>query len=714
MFDTLPGTTALTDDGDLAWEMVEGLHRYLDRATAEAPARRPTSRPPAEGRALLAKMLGVVDEREAPELRILGPVPVASSPDYTVYGAIWSVLPGLEAEGLLLEPNGEPVMDVVALPDCEVSPEALCGVEPGLPPEMQLARRLVEQGCRVLVPLLIDRKSGLAGNPRLVMTRLPHREFIYRAAYPLGRQMVGYEIQKVLAAVDWFVSDVERPVGVFGHGEGGRLALYAAALDERVAVAGVSGAFGPREELWREPIDHNIWRLVSDFGDSGVAALIAPRKLVVHAGAGPEMEVPINPPDRVGGPTPGRLGTPPFAEVSAECDRARALAPELKLVLAEDADAALLGFLGVAGGGTGSQAASGTPPEVIEPVDVAARFARQYRQLVQFDEDLIMGSEMRREAFWSKADRSSSPAFARSAEWYREHYWTEVIGALREPALPPNPRAKLWCDTDRVRGWQVVLNVLPDVFAYGILLLPKDLRPDERRPVVVCQHGLEGRPEILCDPANDEESYHRYAYRLAERGYIVFAPQNPYIGMDHFRQTVRKANPLGLNLYSFIVRQHQAIVAWLAGLPFVDPQRIAYYGLSYGGKTAMFLTPLVPEYCLVICSGNFSDWIRKVASTHFRNGYVFTAEYEMPEFGLGDTFGHLEQAQLIFPRPFMVERGHGDGVSPDEWVGYEFAKVYRHYDLMGLGERCVIEWFDGPHTIHGVGTFEFLDRWLRG
>ncbi len=35
-------------------------------------------------------------------------------------------------------------------------------------------------------------------------------------------------------------------------------------------------------------------------------------------------------------------------------------------------------------------------------------------------------------------------------------------------------------------------------------------------------------------------------------------------------------------------------------------------------------------------------------------------------------------AALIAPRPFMVERGHFDGVAPDEAVGYEF--LHRHLD----------------------------------
>jgi len=31
---------------------------------------------------------------------------------------------------------------------------------------------------------------------------------------------------------------------------------------------------------------------------------------------------------------------------------------------------------------------------------------------------------------------------------------------------------------------------------------------------------------------------------------------------------------------------------------------------------------------------------------------------------------------------------------------------------LGIGDRCEIEWFTGPHSIHGVGTFAFLHRHL--
>ena len=93
--------------------------------------------------------------------------------------------------------------------------------------------------------------------------------------------------------------------------------------------------------------------------------------------------------------------------------------------------------------------------------------------------------------------------------------------------------------------------------------------------------------------------------------------------------------------------------------------------------------------------------------------YVSTGEYEIFEWDLGHTFNYAEMAGLIAPRPFMVERGHRDGVAVDEWVAYEYAKVRQLYADLKIPERTTIEWFDGPHTIHGVGTFQFLHEQLR-
>ena len=507
-------------------------------------------------------------------------------------------------------------------------------------------------------------------------------------------------------------------IGVIGWGEGGLLALYTAALDSRIDAACVSGYFDDRRNIWQEPIDRNVFGLLEQFGDAEVASLIAPRALIVEACKAPELTLPSE------GGAPGRLVTPRLPDVQKEVQRARTLsealtpAPVLELVVSgegrgrcgtPEALAKLLGRL-TAGTGWPSPARRRSPSQTSIPN--RGRLARSMRSTGTtraFSSKVPMCAQ----EFMKKLDTSSPARFQETQKEYRRYFAEEVIGRFEEPLLPANPRSRRAYEAEKWTGYEVVLDVFPDVIAYGILLLPKDLKPGEKRPVVVCQHGLEGRPQHVIG----KESYQYYkafAAQLAEQGYITFAPQNLYIGGDRFRTLQRKANPLKKTLFSVIVPQHQQITQWLKSLPNVDDRRIGFYGLSYGGKSAMRIPALVENYCLSICSADFNEWVWKNASTRSPFSYVWTGEYEIFEFDLGSTFNYAEMAALIAPRPFMVERGHFDGVSSDEAVAYEFAKVRHLYQArLGLGDRCAIEWFVGPHSINGKGTFAFLHRHLR-
>lgn len=739
----LPGTKPLTTEGDLAAQMVGGIDKYLMRELVASVEKRKQywkpdfSSPEAYTKSVqpqrerLKKILGIVDARVPVEMQYVAttdtPALVAETERYKIFAVRWPVLEGVEGEGLLLEPKGKVVANVVAIPDADWTPEMLVGLAPGVQKEAQFARRLAENGCRVIVPVLIDRKDTWSGNPKLGrLTNQPHREFIYRMAFEMGRNIIGYDVQKVLAGVDWLTREKEHPpVGVFGYGEGGMLALYSGALDPRIVATAVSGYFGPREQVWHEPIYHNVWGLLREFSDAQLADLILPRMLVVERSKGPELAGPPAGRAGRGGAAPGQLVSPDPRVVISELERSSALSglkldgKNGRLMVIRDSGeaagswAALLGFL------RGLTTPHDPPPEGPLPVDNRKTFdptprnKRQFDQLVAFTQKLLRDSEARRQEFvWSKLNTSSIDNYQKSTEPLRKYFSEEVIGKLPAPTEPMNPRARLAYDEPKWKGYEVTLDLFPDVFAYGILLLPKDLKPGEKRPVVVCQHGLEGRPQDVVNPKVKTPYYNSFGAQLADRGYIVYAPQNPYIGHDKFRVLQRKANPLGLSLFSFIVRQHERTLDWLAGLPFVDADKLAFYGLSYGGKTAMRVPALLPRYCLSICSGDFNEWIAKNVSVDFRGSYMFTGEYEMFEFDLGNTFNYAEMAALIAPRPFMVERGHDDGVGIDEMVAYEYAKVRRLYSRLKLPERTTIEFFAGGHVINGQGTFAFLQKHL--
>jgi len=166
----------------------------------------------------------------------------------------WPVLSGVTAEGLLLVPSRIRGA-VVLLPDAAWTPEMLCGVSAGAEVSQGVVSRLA--AVDLLVPWLrSELGDGVSG---------------------------------------------ELPIGVGGVGEGGRIALAAAAVDERICSCWVAGYFQQREGLWQEPLDRNVWRMLTEFGDAEQAGMVAPRRLVLEACRVPEF-------GGVKETSPGRVG----------------------------------------------------------------------------------------------------------------------------------------------------------------------------------------------------------------------------------------------------------------------------------------------------------------------------------------------------------------------------------------------------------------------
>ncbi len=809
--DVLPGTQKLELTEPLDVVMVRGISEFaeheisLSRDRREAHWNRDYSSPEAYEKSIapnrerLRTYIGAVDER-------VKNAPLLLNHDTFAQGGAdlrLGVLDGVTCDAVLS--GGVTGRGLIFIPDPAYEPEQALGLLPGLEKEQQLPWKLKWQlGISSLMPTLMSRSDELSGNPSVRFTNQPHREFVYRGAFEMGRHVIGYEVQKIMTLVDGLVKIHEQGrnkqldkeplrVIVWGHGEGGLLAMYAAALDPRIEVCFVSGYFQEREGVWKEPIYRNVWRQLAEFGDAEIASLIAPRKLIIEATSAPEIDgPPAVRPGRAGGAAPGVIRTPDRESVKREYLRAKAhyqhlgVPDNIKLVTYAEGvtplgDSETLAVV--------QESLGLRQPPVITPNEgppnveairerIAARQKQQIGELTRHTQRLMHLSDKARDKYWAGADRSSLAKWEETQEAYRTKVYDELIGRIPYDLLPPNARSRKIIDEPTHTGYEVVLDVwqarretrderrepdkeppsgsshsslvspLPSVIAGGILLLPKDLKPGEKRPVVVCQHGLEGVPmdTITEDPkSSGYPPYKGFSSALVKRGFIVYAPQNPYRGHDDFRVIQRKSNPLGRSLFSYIIPQHQQTLNWLATLPYVDRDRIAFYGLSYGGKTAVRVPPMLvggretreerrepnqdslsssgsnlssltsrpsPGYCLSICSADFNEWVMKNTSYEDRYSYIFTPEYEIFEWNMGHVANYAELSNLMTPRPFMVERGHDDGVAPDEWVAWEYAKVKRHYDKLGIGGRTEMEVFNGPHTINGVGTYKFLHKHL--
>jgi dienelactone hydrolase len=741
----LPQTAPLDwPEEDLSGRMMDGAHRFVERQIVDAQARSgrfwkydsssaAAWTAPLEGnRSRLREIIGVVDPRLPAGLERFGdderPALVAATSRYRVYQVRWAVLDGVSAEGLLVQPvNGTPAAHVVLLPDAGQTPEQVLALAPGLPPGRQFARRLADSGCELLIPALVRRDPIETADAQLKKSDQTWREWLYRQAFHMGRHPIGYEVQKVLAAVDHFRArrGETAKVGVVGYAEGGLVAFYAAAIDPRIDGALVSGYFDRRGRVWEEPIDRNVWSLLERFGDAEIASLVLPRHLVIeHAEVSSFAS------------SKGARETPAGSSVRAEFARIPAVAtfPRPSLVMGAGdrpvgpvSTEALSDFATRLGFRLTRDSAGPAPADARRGFDPAARHDRAVREIERHVQGLVRAADhIRDQRFlltvlpelaalrWNTdKTRPTLPAapFIEGARPYRERFRLDGIGVFDAPYLSLNPRTRKVAETPQWTAWDVVLDVWPDVFAWGVLVVPKDVAPGDRRPVVVLQHGRNGVPRDTID--KHDSAYNDFGGVLADRGFVVFAPHNLYRGEDRYRWLDRKANTVRATLFSFILGQHERILEWLGTLPFVDAGRIAFYGLSYGGETAVRIPALLEKYALSVCSGDFNQWTRKVAATDQPWGFMRTIEWEMPYWNWGHTFDYAEMAYLIFPRPFMVERGHLDLVGRDQWVAHEYGKVRFLYAQLGLADRTEIEFFQGGHSINGQGTLAFLHKHLR-
>lgn len=770
--EVFPGTKALTPEEDRSIRILDGAHVFIEEKINAAAAGRSkhwhrnfTSKEDYENsvapnRQRLMKMIGLEEKSEplhsfkqvlqeqhpAVTMEKISvdndPLIIAETSQYRVYQVRWPVLNRVYGEGLLLEPKTKSAGNIIALPDADQIPEQLAGLAEGIPPESQFARRLAENGYQVLIPTLINRDLLFPGT----LNQQTHREWIYRQAFHMGRHVIGYEVQKILSAVDWFKkSDAAAKVGVAGYHEGGLLAFYAAAADGRIDAALVSGYFNSREKVWDEPIYRNVWNLLSEFGDAEIASLIAPRALVIEHSSIPETsdqavkhgDEPFKTGQWQSTGYKGMLRTPDGKAVRQEFQRIGQLTKpgfqKTELITGPNnqpvpfgSPKAIESLSKLLGGKSTLSLSKETPTDNRRAFNTSERQTRQVKELEDHVQWLLRDSDYERnrsflysimpefeKRSWSTKPEhpSHDPSrFIAQSKEYRERFNNEILGSFDEPMLAADPHTRKLYDNERWTGYEVQLDVYPHLKAAGILLIPKDLKPGEKRPVVVCQHGRDGFPQRLVDPTYT--AYNNTAAKLADRGFIVYAPYNPYRGEDKYRWLVRKATSVGRSMFSFIIRQHDQTLQWLGTLPFVDKERIGFYGLSFGGETAMRVPAVLQGYCLSICSGDFGDYSRKVVDTHFIRGFMNSMEWEIPVFNLGSTFSHAEMAYLIFPRPFMVERGHDDLVQQTEWVAYEYGKVKYLYDQFGLGDKTDIEYFNGGHSMRGEGTFDFLHQHL--
>jgi len=104
-------------------------------------------------------------------------------------------------------------------------------------------------------------------------------------------------------------------------------------------------------------------------------------------------------------------------------------------------------------------------------------------------------------------------------------------------------------------------------------VIPKGIADDEKVPMIVYIHGLNGNEESLVDEP-EALAAHKIAGITFEAGTCIIDGKS--ISPAH---------------YTYRISDFEAVLAYVKTLPYVDGDRIYIYGQSYGGLVAMAAAP---------------------------------------------------------------------------------------------------------------------------
>ncbi|MFN0166378.1 MAG: dienelactone hydrolase family protein, partial [Bryobacteraceae bacterium] len=606
--------------------------------------------------------------------------------------------------GILLTPGGAGRFPaVIAIPDATHSAADITGLTTRLPRESQYARRLALSGYVVFAPFFTQRRT-------FSQPWINDRSWLNRLAYQTAHHLIGSEVEQVISAVDLLSSlpavDSSR-IGVAGYDQGGLTAMYAGALDDRLKAVLVSGYFDQRERAFEEPEDRMLWGHLVRFGDAEIGRLIAPRHLIVDAGAGG-----------------ARIESERVSRAKRESERVAAYYSSLNQSPSFDFVPDPFTGPGFSARAIARLAATLQPSPVrepaahqvaIDPERLAELANAQFSQWQARLRNLALESYSTRELSW-KADTSSLDAYQR---WVRPKVeaFHDSIGRYPEPVGPFDAQSVPLYDEPGFTGYRLSVRLYEGVHAYGILLVPKSIRSGERRPVVFTQHGYGNRPEdalgVKTSKAS-EEMYNRFGKKLAEKGYVVFAPMISVQQSEERTRLVRRSHLLAKLPIGLEVRKAGRMIDFLSTLPFVDKDRFAFWGLSYGGYTSLRVGPAEPRFKVVICTANYNDDTLKTTDLTQSTSYLFYPYTDPFNFGVLNQFTHSEMAFMVAPRAFMAEVGDLDGVvmTPKRFPEIEMHRVEDLYRRLGIPEKGRMSRHGGGHIVYAVDAFPFLDRHL--
>ena len=336
-------------------------------------------------------------------------------------------------------------------------------------------------------------------------------------------------------------------------------------------------------------------------------------------------------------------------------------------------------------------------------------------------------------ALTAQAARRGFPAGFRAAglppKLWRKKGLALALGLIL-PDLPEEPlRAEILGEEDR--GDHVArhlrLRLCEGYEIPGLLLLPKGAGPHPAA-LTLHDHGSEfriGKEKCVTPLGGRRALVEAWAARffsgalpgdaLARRGWAALcldAPgwgERPGNGYEAQQALACNLMQLGYDPAGLLAWEDLRAAAYLAGLPEIDPARIAAVGFSWGGFRAWRATALSPH----LAAGGASGWMASLpellvaGNNHLRGQSAFW----MTHPALHRHLDLPDLAALAAPKPLLIQTGATDRLFPDPAVNLAYYKLAEVWRAWGAEDRLKLTRPAGGHVFDAARQAEAFD-WL--
>lgn len=247
---------------------------------------------------------------------------------------------------------------------------------------------------------------------------------------------------------------------------------------------------------------------------------------------------------------------------------------------------------------------------------------------------------------------------------------TEVRSGL------PQVQEERLCSEGKVEIYRLRFEILEGVWLAGLLF-----RQKSKAPMVLCQHGGLGTPELIAGFYGNSYNYNDMIDRVLAQGVHIFAPQlllwAEQYEVPFNRQVIDfRLKRLGSSVAAVELYGLMRVLDYFEAQEYCG--KLGMVGLSYGGFYTQYLTALDPRIqSAVACS-----WVGD------RDAF---AHSDLGWFNSGALYEDAELTCMVYPRRICLEMGTNDDIFSAE----NSKETYDSIPIKGDWVELIL--FDGKH-----------------